>query len=164
MRAQPSQINTAILIVLCAIIVIATLLFGGHSPESGTIKDFSYQDSDGKSGHLYQFDNRSIVLHFWASWCGPCRAELPELLQKAKNLPDTTFVLISADRNKQDMLDFLQPYKAQISPNIVLINDPDMAITKGRFDIDLFPETIILNKDKSLRQHVLGTVNWENYR
>jgi thiol-disulfide isomerase/thioredoxin len=149
--------NITILSILIGLIIAATVILTGNQQHN--VKDFSYVDAENHSGHLYQFTNQPVILHFWATWCIPCREELPQLIKKAAKMPNTVFLLISVDQNKQAMLNFLGSYKAN---NLVIINDPNETITKDHFNIDQFPETIILNKDKTIAQHLYGATDWEN--
>jgi len=151
--------NFLIFGILIALIVVLT-----HSitkNQSGKIDDFNYIDENSQSGHLYEFTNKPVTLHFWASWCVPCREELPKLIDKAIRSPERVFLLISIDKDKQAMWSLLEPKRHQLTDNIVIIHDPAFAITRDHFKVDGFPETIILNKDKTIARHIYGAADWE---
>jgi cytochrome c biogenesis protein CcmG, thiol:disulfide interchange protein DsbE len=157
-------LNAIILISLCCVIAVLTFLFSNHRPpysEKKPIADFSYTDIHDKKGSLYQAKNQTIVLHFWATWCLPCIDELPLLLKKASASPDTFFILISADLKAENITQFLKSYTKDIQKNVVVIHDPHLQITTGHFGISQFPETLILNQDKSVKEHLSGIVPWD---
>ena len=76
---------------------------------------FTSLDGSG-SVDLESFRGRPVLLTFWASWCGPCRKELPELEKLQEELADVGFALISVnmDQSPAQGLRFLQKYDLEI--------------------------------------------------
>lgn len=66
--------------------------------------DFTFQGPDGKSLHLADFRGRTVLLNFWATWCVPCRQEMPALdrLQAAQAGGDFQVVAVNVDTAKLD--------------------------------------------------------------
>lgn len=77
------------------------LTYGKDLLAVGTIApDFTLKDIDGKDVSLSNFRGKQVVLHFWASWCPDCRAEVPEIkaAQAAADPSKVVFVSVSFDR------------------------------------------------------------------
>lgn len=74
------------------------------------VPDAEGTDLDGKKRKLSDYMGRVVVLDFWATWCGPCRAMIPHLRELIKQHRSKPFVLlsISADKEKNDLLAFLE--------------------------------------------------------
>jgi thiol-disulfide isomerase/thioredoxin len=159
---KKSFFNTFVIITVLGMIVSVTMLFSKYPALNAPVADFSFQDANDQTGHLYQFTHQKVMLHFWASWCLPCRTELPRLFHAASRMPKTAFVMVSTDKNKQDMLNFLLPYKAHIPNNVIIISDPNKTISLDHFKVDQYPETIILNANKTIAYHFYGAIDWEN--
>lgn len=70
----------------------------GQNPEEKLeAMDFTVYDADGNEVHLFDFIGKPIVLNFWASWCGPCRSEMPEFNAASQELEgEVQFLMINA--------------------------------------------------------------------
>jgi thiol-disulfide isomerase/thioredoxin len=69
--------------------------------------DFEAPLRDGGTFKLSEHHGRTVVLSFWASWCGPCRQELPDLSKWAKTHPNVEVVAVNVDRDRTDAEKFL---------------------------------------------------------
>lgn len=75
--------------------------------------DFTLKDMNGATVNLADFRGRPVILNFWATWCGPCKAEIPALVAlaeqyKSKNL---TVIGVSVDDTPEDLREFAAEYK-----------------------------------------------------
>ena len=80
-----------------------------------TDKQFDYRGKfhtfDGKQLNLESYRGKTLFINIWASWCGPCRAEMPhisELYKSVQNEPDLEFLLIGIDNDIEKSTDFLE--------------------------------------------------------
>lgn len=74
--------------------------------------DFTYPDVDGKEVSLSDFKGKVVLVDVWATWCGPCRGEIPHLKKMEKEMhgTDVVFIGVSVDeaKDKQKWLDFIK--------------------------------------------------------
>ena len=75
--------------------------------------DFSVSSADGKKISLKDFRGKIVFLNFWASWCEPCREEMPAMEQLYREFKDRNFVVfaVSVKDRKQDSIDFAKELK-----------------------------------------------------
>ena len=111
--------------------------------------DFTARDKDGKTGKLSDFKGKKVYINMWASWCGPCMREIPELekvYQKYKNNKDYVFLSMTSPNDAE--------FKNQ-SPQ-----DNDRFIIN--YAILSFPTHILINSDGTFETRIAGAVTEES--
>lgn len=108
-------------------------------------KTFTGTTLEGKQVKLSDFEGKIVLLDFWASWCPPCRAEMPELIKFYRKHKKDDFVLITVniDDKKSNMKKFLRGLYP--IPNFPMIWDSEKKIP-ATFDIGAMPTSIIIDK------------------
>lgn len=127
---------------------------------------FEWRDFDSDKHDFKALKGKVVILHFWASWCGPCRTEFPSLLHAAEILKDdAVFLTISADETDSAARKFLTEAKlqARIKPDNMLYGwDPMKRVSFDIFQTAAMPETIIVDSEQVMRRKFVGMVNWED--
>lgn len=111
--------------------------------------------ASGKKVSLADFKGHPVVLNFWATWCGPCRLEMPWLEEFASKYKPQGLVVLGIDQDdempKEKISDAVK--KIGVSYPILL---PDKTIAKTYALADYLPETFYLDKDGIVVEHSLG--------
>ena len=128
-----------------------------HPSASEIASDFSWHDRSGKLVSLSDFKGKTVLLNFWATWCGPCKAELPDIESLSKNYASSGLVVIGVSVDKggsllSDVSDFAS--SNGLSYQIVIDND-DIASAYG--NINAIPTTFVVNKDGKIVDKWIGT-------
>jgi len=142
------QVNNIRLIAFLAVLFLATPL--AHAVQ------YEWHDGKGMAYSLETFQGKPVILHFWASWCRPCRAELPELAAWRAQHPKAPFVVISLDQNISDARNYLNQ---QHLPFPALVGNMNNAMQLGLRGL---PTTIVIGEDGKIRQRLLGAQPWGN--
>ena len=121
----------------------------------------SFTDINGVEHSLEALQGRVVLMNFWASWCAPCVAEMPQLLQLAKDNPDhLTLLLINVDARKEALTGFFTKHNLSATDNVITVWDKDKAISKDVFGTIRYPESIIINPQGYMTQKITGVVDW----
>jgi peroxiredoxin len=109
---------------------------------------FTLQDLSGSSVSLQTFAGRTVLVHFFATWCEPCREELPALTRLRERAPGAAVLAISVAENGQRVSRFF----AQTPAGFPVLLDTDRAVAKS-WDVTTLPTTYVL--DAALRPRML---------
>lgn len=141
-----------------ALILVVTLLLLGACTKSGAIEigenapDFTLQGMDGKTVSLSDFKGKVVILDFFASWCPPCREEVPDFIALQKSYSSSGFSMIGVSLvNLQDSKDFA----AKVGINYpVAIDDGKVSNIYG--PIRSIPTTFIIDKNSKIVKMYIG--------
>jgi thiol-disulfide isomerase/thioredoxin len=114
---------------------------------------------DGTTTMLSASRGRPVLLHFWGTWCGPCKDELPGLLELGEDLERSgkaRLVALSLDRDWQPVKAF---FGAAVPRAVVRAGAGDAA---KAFDVAALPDTYLLHADGSLRGRFGGARDWRS--
>lgn len=114
-------------------------------------------DLDGKRVDVAQNHGRWTLVHFWATWCGPCRREMPTLAQLMKTLPAErlNIYLVNTSESEDDVFAFL----ASVSPELGTLLDRDGQVTE-RWQPRGLPASFLVDPQGRLRYLALGGRDW----
>ncbi len=130
-------------------------------PAPETLPPFKFQDADGRERTLSDWKGKVVLLNLWATWCLPCRKEMPALdrLQAAEGSDKFEVIAISVDRKGMDAS---KKFLAETGvKNLGLYVD-----TSARLNSDLkaigLPATILIDKDGREIGRLLGPAEWDS--
>ena len=131
--------------------------FGIRHYDIGLAKNFNLPDIDGENFSLDSTRGRWVFLHFWASWCGPCREEMPILQQLAETFDDDTFkiVMINTAEDEDTIFTFL----SAINVDINSLMDVDGLVTEVWKPRGL-PTTFLINPEGEVKYQAIGGREW----
>ena len=127
------------------------------SPWAGPLAAFSLVDTTGRTWRTADLTGRAVLLNFWASWCEPCRAEMPTLQQMA-DLYGPEQLLVLAINFKEPPARALQFAKSTGVTLPVLLDTDGRAAQ--RWAVKVFPTTLAIDRHGQPRLRVRGEVDW----
>ncbi len=120
--------------------------------------DFSLPALDGSSVNLSDYRSQWVVVNYWATWCAPCRKEIPDLSSLHDERDDVTVLgLAYEDAEPQSFLDFLQDYPATYPILITDTYNPPEALGPPM----ALPTTFLVNPQGEIVERFLGPVTRE---
>jgi len=125
---------------------------------SAQAADFKWMDDQGKIYNLAEsYKNQPIVVHFWASWCPPCVAEMPEMVAWLKEHPQVKLLPVSLDNSLEKVQSFLQ--KNQINLPALLTDNSQ----SGRMGVRGLPTTILIDQHGKVLAARIGMQDWQQH-
>jgi len=128
--------------------------------ENGTRErapDFQLTASDGKEIRLEDLRGKVVLLNFWATWCPPCKAEMPDLnaLHQQYGAEHDFLVLgVNDEENAADVAAFAQQQHIAFP----LLIDPDGRVIEDLFDVRYLPTSYIIDRDGNIRDTWRGQI------
>jgi peroxiredoxin len=134
----------------------------GMIPIKGDKKapDFSLQDLNGKKIGLNQFKGKVIFINFWATWCGPCKGEMPSMETLHQQFKEKKFVLlaVSVDYEGPKLVkEFINKYQYTFP----VLFDPDCK-TLDLFEVKGIPTTFLIDKKGKMVGKAIGPRDWKS--
>ncbi len=127
---------------------------GNAAAEAGVpAPDFALALADGRHLRLSDLRGRPVVINFWATWCGPCRIEMPELLRAAAVDPELALLAV----NLQEERAAVEPFAEALgmATPVVLDREGDVA---DRFGVRGLPTTVFIDRDGSIHTTYAGVL------
>jgi peroxiredoxin len=123
--------------------------------------EFTLKDLDGKNVNLSDYKGKVVLLNFWATWCGPCKIEIPWFVDFEQKYKDRGFAVLGVAMDDEG-LEIVKPYmeKSKINYRIVLGNDSVATMYGG---IESLPTTFVLDKDGKIASTHIGLVSKSDY-
>lgn len=109
---------------------------------------------------LASFSGKSVVLNVWATWCAPCRAELPSLQRLSEQLDPQRFAVIGLSVDKDP--DFVREFLREVGVNYANYIDSSQHISSGVLGVDSFPQTFVIAPDGTIVEHIVGVRVWDD--
>lgn len=114
----------------------------GSLEEGETPPNFLLVLEDGRHLSLQDLRGRPVLLNFWATWCGPCRLEMPEIVNVAATNSDLVVLAI----NVQESLEQIQPFAAEFQMTLPVVSDTDGAL-RNLYEVRGMPTSVFIDRE-----------------
>ncbi len=149
------------LIVISIIVVLGAGLWFALPEAPGTMREgdqitsLKLPDLQGTMQTLPK--GEIILLNFWATWCPPCRKEIPSMIKLHKKLAaqGLKIVAVSVDKNYDDLENFVKEHQMPF----MVLHDAD-SIAARQYGVFRFPETFLIDRQGRVRHRLVGEVEW----
>jgi thiol-disulfide isomerase/thioredoxin len=114
---------------------------------------------DGKVVKSSELIGKVVLVNFWATWCGPCKEEMPSLARLQKQLDPAQFALmtVTTDLQRQGIAQFL----SQLGVSLPVLFDEDQEVSRS-FMVRGLPTTIMIARDGTLVGRAVGPRGWDS--
>jgi peroxiredoxin len=123
--------------------------------------DFALKDADGRMVHLTDYRGKVVLLDFWATWCGPCKIEIPWFEDFQRKSQDKGLVVLGVSMD-DDGWQSVKPFLARMKVNyrVVLGNDQTAQLYGG---VDALPTTFLIDRQGKIATVHVGLANRKDF-
>ena len=142
----------------------------GHAVRAASVKldkdrheapEFALKDADGKTVQLSDYKGQVVLLNFWATWCGPCRIEIPWFIDMQRRNKDKGFEVLGVAMDDEGW-ETVKPFLADLKVNYrVVIGDDSTASKYG--GVDALPTTFLIDRGGRIAAVHVGLVSRKDY-
>lgn len=126
-------------------------------PARKPIPTLEASDLNGKVWRLADLRGKAVLINFWASWCEPCRAEMPALQALADFYGPQKLVVLAVNFKESNAK--MAQYVTSSGLSLPVLPDPAGDIAR-RWGVNVFPTTVLIAADGRLRQRIRGELDW----
>jgi cytochrome c biogenesis protein CcmG/thiol:disulfide interchange protein DsbE len=175
-----SAVAVAVLLAALALVVFMQLPDGGDgqkaegsvsiatpAAKTGSVTagkvatDFKLRDLGGREVSLSSMRGKVVFLNLWATWCEPCRREMPSIEKLYEKFGrDKSFVILAVSEDS-DGSKAVAPYVKQSGYRFEILLDPRNDVGEA-YNVSGIPETFVIDRDGRIVAHHLGPYNWAN--
>jgi peroxiredoxin len=123
--------------------------------------DFSLKDADGKVVHLADYKGKVVLLDFWATWCGPCKIEIPWFMEMQRKNKDKGFEVLGVAMDDEGW-EAVKPFIADLKVNyrVVIGNDSTAEAYGG---VDALPTTFLIDREGRIAAVHVGLASKKDF-
>lgn len=126
------------------------------APEIGAqAPDFALRDLEGNEVRLSDYLGRSVLLTFWATWCGPCRLEMPAFEYRYQELEDDSFTVLAVNYDEPE--EDVRAFRDELGLSFPLILDPGGSVQR-LYQIRGYPSSIFVDPQGVVRVVHIGLI------
>lgn len=129
--------------------------------EPVAVPDMAVTDMAGGEHHLADYKGKIVVLNFWATWCAPCRAEMPALDALNKELGGADFIVIPVATGRNELTGITRFFQETGVTSLEVLLDPKMELAHQMGVMGL-PVTVILNREGQEIARLMGDAEWSS--
>ena len=158
----------AVFVALALVVVIGLLVVATSKPTTKKVylPKVTLTTADGKRFQspwgTEQHPGKATVLVFFASWCEPCKKELPRLAKYLEANPSTKVEVLGFDGREDHPNDGLV-FAAKAGFNNTVVVDPNYALVSGLFNLPGFPDTVFIGADGELIKRHIGPLSAKDF-
>ena len=110
-------------------------------------------------GEKVDFSNKTLLINFWATWCTPCRSEMPDLQQLNDSLDQERYAVIGI--SVDDDINLVREFLLQHKIRFPIFQDTDFRLATELLGIETYPDTFIVSPQGTITKRISGIIRWD---
>jgi peroxiredoxin len=151
----------AVALLLFALGAVAGLQYLQRTARGGyEAPDFTLPDLQGNAYRLSEVRGKVVFLNLWATWCPPCRMEMPSMEALYRRLRQRGFVMLAVAEDEGGKA-AVEPFVRELGLTFPVLLDPEATLAP-RYGATGYPETFIINRNGQVVNHTIGPAEWDS--
>ena len=149
-------------LILCCLAAMAhAQQLKAWSGGAASTPPLALQDLDGKPHRLEDYRGKVVLVNFWATWCGPCREEMPSMNKLRASLAGQPFAVLAVNFAESEPR--IRRFMDQVPMAFPVLLDRDSATAKA-WGARVLPMSFLVGPDGRIRYSVVGEIDWMQER
>jgi peroxiredoxin len=165
-RKYTQVLSTILFVVIACVLLIFFLREERDSTLETTkslqpglkVPNFSFPDINGKEVSLSDHRGKVVLVNVWATWCPPCRKEMPSMQKLYEKFKGDNFEILAVSIDSEAR-EAVAPFMQKMNLTFPALLDPREAI-RPLYGITGVPESFIIDRDGILVEKIIGPINW----
>ena len=141
-----------------ALPILLSVSAAAQVKEGEVAPNFTLKNLDGKEISLNQFRGKHVLINFWATWCGPCKIEMPSLEALYERFKDRNFVLLAIS-NDMFGANIVKPFVKAHNINFPVLLDQRLKVSNA-FGVVSLPTTFMIDPQGKIIGALFGAEDW----
>ena len=120
--------------------------------------DFVLPTLDGRDMHLSDYRGHVVFLNFWATWCGPCKVEMPAIEKLYREFRPKGFVVVAVSSDAEGPA-VTRPYRDALGLSFTIADDSEMLVSR-LYGVRSLPLTFLVNREGVITYQIFGARDW----
>lgn len=121
--------------------------------------DFALQDTDGNTQRLSDYRGKPVIINFWATWCPPCREEIPSMNRAWHILEKEGVAMLAVNMGEDEDTIFI--FTADYPADFPILMDRDGAVIE-KWPVKGLPTTYVVAPDGTIAYRAIGSREWDD--
>ena len=141
---------------LSSVALLGALLLGGAATAGEPAPDFSLRDINGKEVSLSSQKGKVVLVNFWATWCGPCKLEMPHLDKMDRELEAKGFEVISISTDDARAASKVKPLIKRGGYGFTVLLDKDTSVVSQYNPAKTLPYNVLIDREGNIHKVFQG--------
>jgi peroxiredoxin len=125
----------------------------------GATPALALKDVAGTVHDLARYRGKVVLINFWATWCEPCREEMPSIQRLRDRLSEKAFAVLAVNVDEPDAR--VRRYLEETRLDLPVLLDPNKTVTRA-WGVRVMPTTFVVGPDGRIRYRLLGEADWSS--